>query len=117
VHPDAHTAAAMDALLDQLGCSSRMAVPGEARALPGGSLDLTGAAAAPPPGALRLLRAHAPDAHPVFPDTKLVDIDVWRPLQAKRVRYFYKPPPAASSGAATTPAPPASTGIRVQSPR
>jgi hypothetical protein len=135
VRPDAQTASAMDALLEQLGCATRMAVPGEARALLGGSLDVTGApvaVAALPSSPSRLIRAHAPDAHAIFPDTPIVPVPVWQPLQAKRVRYFYKPPPAASSAssgavapsspaAPGTPAPATSEGgktpIRVQSPR
>ena len=111
VHADAQTAAAMDALLDQLGCRSRMAVGADARALPGGTLDASASAAPPAPaGATRLVRARAPDAHAFFESTPVVDIEVWRPLQAKRVRYFYKPPPAASSaaGAAGAAVPPAS---------
>ena len=117
-HPDAQTAAAMDALLDQLGCSTRMAIPGDAHALPGGTLDVSGApVAAASAGGTHLVRSRAPDAHPFFEGTPMVDIEVWRPLQAKRVRYFYKPPPAASSASQGTPAAPASSPIRVQSPR
>jgi hypothetical protein len=46
--------------------------------------------------AVRLVRGAAPDAHPIFTDTPIVPIQVWQPLQAKRIRYFYKPaaPPA-----------------------
>jgi hypothetical protein len=138
--PDARSAAAMDELLERLGCSTRMVVTGDARAFLGGSLDVSGApAAVPPSGGARLVRARAPDAHPFPEKTPLVDIEVWRPLQAKRIRYFYKPTPAASSSAAATgspspaptsspsptaspsptPAPgtPAGSTIRVQSPR
>jgi hypothetical protein len=130
--PDARTAAAMDEVLERLGCSTRMVVTGDARALLGGSLDVSGTAvAALPTGGARLVRAHAPDAHPFPEKTPLVDIEVWRPLQAKRIRYFYKPTPAASSSASPstspsptvspspTPAPgtPAGSAIRVQSPR
>jgi hypothetical protein len=118
-HPDAQTTAAMDALLDQLGCSTRMAIAGDAHALLGGTLDASGAPAAAPPVAttVALVRAHAPGAHAFFESTPMVDIEVWRPLQAKRVRYFYKPPPAASSGAPAASAPPPPSPIRVQSPR
>lgn len=108
--PDGSTAAAMDALLGRLGCSARMAVPGDARAMPGGTLDAAGdPAGAPPAEAVRLGRSRAPDAHPVFTDTPIVPWQVWQPLQAKRVRYFYKPAPTAAgmpSGSAA--APPAS---------
>ena len=123
--PDAQTTAAMDALLEKLGCSARVALAGDARALLGGSLDAAGnpLAAAPPPTVLRFVRARAPDAHAFFESTPLVDIEVWRPLQAKRVRYFYKPTPSASaaapaSGAApSAPAPPTQTTSHGQSPR
>jgi hypothetical protein len=93
-HPDAATAAALDEVLDRIGCSERMAVPGHAEALLGGALDAAGEPVsrfdAP---TVRLVRAAAPDAHAIFTDTPLVPIQVWQPLQAKRVRYFYKPPP------------------------
>jgi hypothetical protein len=130
--PDAQSAAAMDELLSRMGCSERLALGGDARILLGGSLDAAGnPVAAPPPGAARFVRARAPDAHRFFEDTPLVDVEVWRPLQAKRVRYFYKPAPAASSSGsasstpeahapATPPAAPRGTeasSIRVQSPR
>jgi hypothetical protein len=109
-HPDASTAVAMDAVLTRMGCSQRMMLPGESRALLGGTLDASGAPAHLPPPTVRLTRGHAPDAHPIFPDTPIVPSRVWQPLQAKRVRYFYKPiaaPSATTSssgpGAAATP--------------
>jgi hypothetical protein len=93
-HPDAATASAMDALLDRLGCSARMALGGDPHALLGGALDVAGnPLASPPPVAARLVRAQAPGAHAIFTDTPIVPIHVWQPLQAKRVRYFYKPAP------------------------
>ncbi len=116
-HPDAQTAAAMDALLESLGCSERMTMPGDARALLGGTLDAAGdplpAAVAP---SVRLLRVRSPDAHSIFPDTPIVPATVWQPLQAKRVRYFYKPPPATSASGASS-ATPAPSTVRVQSPQ
>jgi hypothetical protein len=92
VHADGATAAALDALLARLGCGARMAVPGRAQALLGGALDAAGNAVASPPfPTVRLVRASSPDAHPIFTDTPIVPIQVWQPLQMKRVRYFYKP--------------------------
>jgi hypothetical protein len=115
-HPDASTAAAMDGLLESLGCSSRMVLPGDARAVLGGTLDAVGEPLhAPVALTARLSRARAPDAHDIFPDTPIVPASVWQPLQAKRVRYFYKPPPATSSSAAS--ANPAPSAVRVQSPQ
>ncbi len=97
---DAATAATLDALLVRLGCGVRMAVPGRAQALLGGgvaALDAAGnPAAAPATPTVRLVRASAPDAHPIFADTPVVPIQVWQPLQMKRVRYFYKPTAPAS---------------------
>jgi hypothetical protein len=110
---DAQTAAAMDSVLQRLGCSGRVAFAGSPRILLGGSLDATGAPAAPAsPTAIRFERVPGPDAHTMFADTPLVPIQVWRPLQAKRVRYFYKPKPSASASASAGTEPPP---IRVQS--
>jgi hypothetical protein len=111
--PDAASAAALDAVLARQGCATRMMVPGRAQAFLGGgtsALDLAGdpaprlaepaepARPAGPAGLLaptarwvRMVRATAPDAHPVFTDTPIVPIQVWQPLQMKRVRYFPKP--------------------------
>jgi hypothetical protein len=101
------SAAAMEALLARLGCSERMAVPGDVRALPGGSLDVLGAplSGQPPPVTSRLVRARGPDAHTIFESTPIVPSPVWQPLQAKRVRYFYKPPPSPSATPSGGPAP------------
>jgi hypothetical protein len=103
----------MDSVLQRLGCSGRVAFAGSPRVLLGGSLDTAGTpAVAPGPGATRFERIPGPDAHTMFADTPLVPIDVWRPLQAKRVRYFYKPKASPSASASTnTESPP----IRVQS--
>ena len=95
MHASGATAAALDALLARLGCGARMAVPGRAQALLGGALDAAGTpmstTLAPGAPTVRLVRAQAPDAHPIFTDTPIVPIQVWQPLQMKRVRYFYKP--------------------------
>ncbi len=91
-HTDAATAATLDALLGRLGCGARMAVPGRAQALLGGALTAAGDPVGPSAGpTVRLVRASPPDAHPIFGDTPVVPIQVWQPLQMKRVRYFYKP--------------------------
>src|SRR5208282_866100 len=76
---------------------------GDARALLGGNLDAAASPMADPPPALaRLVRIRAPDAHPIFTDTPLVPIQVWQPLQAKRVRYFFKPAPQAPASAVSS---------------
>jgi hypothetical protein len=113
---------AMDSLLERLGCSARMALAGSPHVFLGGSLDAAGeAAAVAPPSATRFLRIEPPDARPMFTDTPIVPIQVWRPLQAKRVRYFYKPHPAASasasvSGSSASPSPPASAWTNADHP-
>jgi hypothetical protein len=116
---DERTATAMDSLLQRLGCSTRIAFAGGARAFLGGSLDASGdAAATAPPAAVRFRRIPGPRAYPIFTDTPFVPIQVWRPLQAKRVRYFYKPAPApsASASASSTPSPSASSTSSPQPP-
>jgi hypothetical protein len=113
----AQSAAAMDSLLESLGCSERMMLVGDARAMLGGTLDAGGeplpTAVAP---SVRLVRVRSPDARSIFPDTPIVPASVWQPLQAKRVRYFYKPPPATSASAPPS-ATPAASAVRVQSPQ
>lgn len=47
---------------------------------------------------VRLSRVDRAAARVVFPDTPVVGIKEWYPLQAKRVRYFKKPSVAAPSG-------------------
>jgi hypothetical protein len=127
---DAQTASAMDAVLARMGCSTRMLVLGDPRALLGGSLDASGQPVGPAgvaikPGraqqpadvSVRLVRDRAPDAHAMFTDTPIVPLPVWQPLQAKRVRYFYKPAPAASSAASSAPSTPAANSNRAPSPQ
>ena len=97
---DADVASAMDALLARLGCTERFALAGDARALLGGTLDSAGEPLANVPlASARLVRTRAPDAHPVFENTPIVPIEVWQPLQMKRVRYFLKPAGTAPSTA------------------
>jgi hypothetical protein len=102
MRPDASSAAAMDAFLARAPCPDRMVVTGDAHALLGGTVDVAGDVASPPASGsggenvVALVRARAPDAHLVFTDTPLVPVSVWQPLQAKRVRYFYKPAASAS---------------------
>jgi hypothetical protein len=91
---DANTSStrAMDALLERLGCQARMFLVGNARAFLGGTLDAAGHPMEKSPAPVaRLVRSRAPDAHEIDVDTPIVPIQVWQPLQAKRVRYFLKP--------------------------
>jgi hypothetical protein len=97
--PSAVTAKAMDALLARAGCSSRMLVTGDSRALLGGTLDLAAQPfeAAIGATAARLVRGAAPGAHLAF-DTPVVPPAVWQPLQSQRVRYFRRPAKRAAAG-------------------
>jgi hypothetical protein len=103
--PDASTAAAMLALLEKMGCSTRTLVPAT-RALLGGALDLT---AQPATGVTtptaRLVRGAAPGAELLFPDTKLEPYAVWQPLQAQRVKVQQRATAPAPASAAPPPAP------------
>lgn len=97
---DAELAAAMDQLLARLGCTERFGLAGDARAFLGGTLDSAGQPLTNVPlASARLVRTRAPDAHPVFENTPIVPIEVWQPLQMKRVRYFLKPAGTAPSPA------------------
>jgi hypothetical protein len=101
---DAATAAAMDAALGRLGCGARLLLPGESRVMLGENLDSAGdpiPLRRVPVASIQLTRSSAPDAHAIFPDTPIVPISVWQPLQAKRVRYFPPPPTAAASASAS----------------
>ncbi len=105
-HPDRTTAQALDDLLAKLGCTARMAVPGRPQIRLGGELAASGdpvipsqerdAGAGSKAPMFRFVRAQAPGAHAIFPDTPIVPIQVWQPLQMKRVRYFSKPKAAAA---------------------
>ncbi len=90
---DAGTAAAMDALLAKMGCSARLLVGAEGRAVLGGGLDLSGAPVTLPSSpSARLVRSQPPGAKSYFESTPLVPPTVWQPLQAQRIRYFPKAP-------------------------
>jgi hypothetical protein len=104
VHANARSAAAMDEMLRRLGCSARIAVPGDSRALIGGTLDAD-RSAPQAPVTVRLVRGRAPDAHRIFEETPVVATEVWQPLQAKRVRYFARPPTSTARASKRDPAP------------
>jgi hypothetical protein len=91
--PDDATAKILDKLLEKSGCSSRMLVTGDARALLGGTLDVVGDPTTAPGTAstARLVRGSPPGAHVAFDGTPVVTPAVWQPLQNQRVRYFRKP--------------------------
>jgi hypothetical protein len=91
--PDISTGVALDEILKELGCSQRIFFNGEARAiLAGEAVEAPGhAPTRSVPIVARLVRIEAPGAHSAFVETPIVPIQVWQPLQAKRVRYLLKP--------------------------
>jgi hypothetical protein len=117
VTPDAPTGAAMLALLEKMGCSTRMLVPAT-RALLGGALDLTAqpATGVTTPSA-RLVRGAAPGAELLYPDTKLEPYAVWQPLQAQRVKVQQRAATSASASGAAPPTPTGSTPAQKPAPK
>ena len=117
-NPDASTEAAMDEALTELGCSQRVFFDGDAQAFLGEGTGDPREHASKRPLAIvaRLVRAEAPGAHATFADTPIVPIQVWQPLQAKRVRYFLKPSVTQGANAALPPAPPSAPGRRLADP-
>jgi hypothetical protein len=100
---DAASAAAMDALLQRLGCGARLLLGADAQAILGGTEDLGGGTVALPVTlSTRLVRGVAPSAHAYFEATPIVSPSVWQPIQSRRVRYF----PKAAHTASTLPAGP-----------
>ncbi|MCL4751264.1 MAG: hypothetical protein KJ015_13920 [Myxococcales bacterium] len=81
----------LDSVLDSLGAKPRLYLSKPLGLALGGDRDLGGRALTAGPDALRLVRRPSPGATRIFPDTPVVPVNVWYPLQAKRVRYFPKP--------------------------
>jgi hypothetical protein len=111
----------LERVLGRLGCSSRLMLPHALHPALAGSHLLSGAPAPLVEGAtVRLVRGEGPGARSIFEDTPVVPLEVWYPLQQKRIRYFKKPAtPAASAKPgedrvipATTPAPSPATGSK-----
>ncbi len=89
---DGDSSAAMDAVLKRLGCSVRLLLGPDARAILGGAQDLGGGEALLPSSpSTRLVRATPASARPYFDTTPVVPPSVWQPIQSQRVRYFPKP--------------------------
>ncbi len=93
VEPDkklAGSGAALDGLLRAMGCEARLFVQESPVAWLGGKTTLSGAQGRRPSEAARLVRAESPGGRFLFPDTPVVPIGEWFPLQQKRIRYFKK---------------------------
>ncbi|MBN9162663.1 MAG: hypothetical protein BGO98_45540 [Myxococcales bacterium 68-20] len=105
--PSAETSAAMLALLERIGCSSRGLLMGDLRAYLGGTLDIGGEPAAPAAVAVKLTRTPSPAAKQIFESTPIVPQAVWQPLQKQRVKWrpTLAPPEKPASSASSGPAP------------
>jgi hypothetical protein len=95
----------LDALLERLGCKTRLLLARPLEFALGGERDLSGHPVPRNKADLRLVRGEVPGARRIFPDTPIVPPKEWHALQSKRVRYFRKAEPAASGGAAPAGAP------------
>jgi hypothetical protein len=102
----------LKSLLQQMKCMQTMVVAPTMQMRLGTKLNLAAEVAQDSLSGpfVTLERAHQPFSVRLFPDTPLVEPEVWQPLQNKRVRY--KPKPASSksassaSGSVPTPEPP-----------
>lgn len=104
--PSAETSAAMLALLERAGCTSRGLVLDNVRAYLGGTLDVGGEPSAPAAALVKLTRTPSPAAKQIFESTPIVPQAVWQPLQARRVKWRpTKAPPEkpAAGGSASAP--------------
>jgi hypothetical protein len=104
----ANSGPTIKALLQQMKCVQTMVVPSTMQMRLGTKLNLAAEVAQDSLSGpfVTLERAHQPFAVRLFPDTPLVDPNVWQPLQNKRVRYMPKPASSkstAASGSAPTP--------------
>jgi len=81
----------IDQVLDGIGAKPRLYLSKPLSLSLGGDRDLAGRSAPAGPGAVRLVRRSPPGVTRIFPDTPVVPVNTWYPLQAKRVRYFPKP--------------------------
>lgn len=87
----ARDGALLESLLGELGVKQQLYLSKPLALALGGDRDIGGRALTTGPGALRLVRRPSPGATRIFPDTPIVPVSTWYPLQAKRVRYFPKP--------------------------
>jgi hypothetical protein len=88
----------LEKLLGDLGCKQRIFLSAPWGVALGGDRDLGGHPVKPPDDAIRWVRREPPGSKRIFPDTPIVPVATWYPLQAKRVRYFRKPKPAEGEG-------------------
>lgn len=91
--PSAADGKTLDALLEQMGCSSRLLLRAPLAVALGGDTDVAGKAMHALSGAavVQLVRAEAAGGRRVFEATPIVPFNEWYPLQQRRIRYFKKP--------------------------
>lgn len=87
----ANGGALIEKLFEALGLKQRLYLSKPLALALGGDRDLGGRALPARADALVLSRRPAPGVTRIFPETPIVPVSTWYPLQAKRVRYFPKP--------------------------
>src|SRR5690606_38930496 len=83
-------AAAVLEVFASLGCSEAIALEAPLPLALGGDTALGGAAVRLEGEAATLWRKAGPSGRRIFEQTPVVPLDVWHPLQSRRIRYFKK---------------------------
>jgi hypothetical protein len=83
-------AAELEALLGQLGVTEIVWLDRKLALALGGDTDLASQPVQLPAGATTLLRKPGAGVRRIFESTPIVEMKVWHPLQARRIRYFKK---------------------------
>jgi hypothetical protein len=81
---------ALAAMLAAAGCSEAIALDAPLALALGGDTALGGSAVRLEGETTTLWRKESAAGRQIFPDTPVVPLDVWHPLQSRRIRYFKK---------------------------